>query len=195
MPGTPSSTGHVMSSVAVSKTSWPTWRSVSSSTLRITGPCITSWWPCSGASTSRLPSAPMPVETDMTTASRIGSIGGVVTCAKSCLKYEESGGGWSPGGRRGVSVAHRADGLLPARRHRRHQHAQVLLRVAEGHLAQQQRLDAGQRDVGGREVGEVDAMVVEPLAVRALPGDLGLDLGVLDDPVALEVDEEELAGL
>jgi hypothetical protein len=40
----------------------------------------------SGASSRRLPSAPMPVASDMTTASRIGSIGGFVTCAKSCLK-------------------------------------------------------------------------------------------------------------
>ena len=28
----------------------------------------------------------------MTIDSRIGSIGGLVTCAKSCLKYENSGG-------------------------------------------------------------------------------------------------------
>ena len=36
---------------------------------------------------------------------------------------------------------------------------------------------------------------LEPLRVRLAGGDLGLDLAVLDDPAAREVDEEEVAGL
>ena len=94
-----------------------------------------------------------------------------------------------------VVVAHRADRLGPGRGHRRDQHAQVLLRVAEGELAQLRRLQAGHRHVRLGEVVEVDRVALEPLAVRPLGGDLALDLLVLDDAVALEVDEEELARL
>src|SRR5881409_2947571 len=75
-----------MSSVAVANVSWPTWRSVSSSMLRRIGPCMTIWWACSGVSSSRLPSAPTAALTLITTASRIGSIDGLVTCAKSYFK-------------------------------------------------------------------------------------------------------------
>ena len=46
----------------------------------------TSWCACSGVSSSRLRSEPTPVPTLITIASRIGSIGGLVTCANSCLK-------------------------------------------------------------------------------------------------------------
>ena len=42
--------------------------------------------------------------------------------------------------RQGEVVAHRADGLLRVARHRREQHAQVLLRVAERALTSVQRL-------------------------------------------------------
>ncbi len=92
MPSGPSATGHVMSIVCALKTSVETRRSVSSSWLRRIGWSMTSWWACSGVSSRRLPSAPTPVPSDMTIASRIGSIGGFVTCAKSCLKYVNSGG-------------------------------------------------------------------------------------------------------
>ena len=95
MPSTPSATGQVMSIVWARKMSCETWRSVSSSWLRRIGCSITSWWACSGLSSSRFPSAPTAVDRLITTASRIESIGGFVTCAKSCLKYELSGGAWS----------------------------------------------------------------------------------------------------
>ena len=52
------------------------------------GLSITSCRACSGVSASRLRSEPTLAPTLMTTASRIESIGGFVTCAKSCLKYE-----------------------------------------------------------------------------------------------------------
>ena len=47
-----------------------------------------SWWACSGVSSSRLPSGPTDVDTLITIFSRIGSMGGFVTWANSCLKYE-----------------------------------------------------------------------------------------------------------
>ena len=75
-----------MSIVCALKTSCETWRSVSSSQLRRIGWLMTSWWACSGVSDSRFCSEPTPVPSDMTIDSRIGSIGGFVTCAKSCLK-------------------------------------------------------------------------------------------------------------
>ena len=86
MPCGPSATGHVMSSVRARKISESTCRSFSSSALRRIGVSIASWRACSGVSSSRLRSDPTPVETLITIASRIGSIGGFVTCAKSCLK-------------------------------------------------------------------------------------------------------------
>ena len=92
MPSGPSSTDHVMSSVRALKTSESTWRRFSSSWLRRIGVFIASWQACCGVSSSRLRSEPTPVDTLITIASRIGSIGGLVTCANSCLKYEKSGG-------------------------------------------------------------------------------------------------------
>ncbi len=65
-----------------------TWRSCSSSESSRIGLSITSWRACSGVSSSRLRSEPTLACTLITTASRIESIGGFVTCAKSCLKYE-----------------------------------------------------------------------------------------------------------
>jgi hypothetical protein len=75
-----------MSIVCERKTEVSTSRSVSSSWLRRIGWSMTSWWACSGVSSSRFCSAPTPVPSDITIDSRIGSIGGLVTCAKSCLK-------------------------------------------------------------------------------------------------------------
>ncbi len=40
---------------------------------------MTSWWACSGFSESMMTSAPTPACNDITTFSRIGSIGGLVT--------------------------------------------------------------------------------------------------------------------
>ena len=92
-------------------------------------------------------------------------------------------------------VAHRADRLLPFARHRGEQHPQVLLAVAEGALARVQRL-VGDRDlVRARQVGEVHRVARDPLAVGAARGDRALDLAVLDDAAALQVDQEQLAGL
>ena len=70
------------------KTSDSTWRRLSSSWLRRIGFSMISCRACSGVSSSRLRSEPTSDCTLITTASRIESIGGFVTCAKSCLKYE-----------------------------------------------------------------------------------------------------------
>ena len=85
-PSGPAPVGQVMSSVCASKTAESTWRSFSSSGERRIGVSIDSWCACSGVSSNRLRSEPTPEATLMTTDSRIGSIGGLVTCAKSCLK-------------------------------------------------------------------------------------------------------------
>ncbi len=86
MPSGPSATGHVMSSVRARKTLESTCRSFSSSSLSRIGVSIESWCACSGVSSSRLRSEPTPVPWIITIDSRIESIGGFVTCAKSCLK-------------------------------------------------------------------------------------------------------------
>ena len=85
-PAVPSATGQVMSIVCALKTIESTWRSASSSLSRRIGCGITSWRACSGDSPSRFRSEPTLVATLITTASRVESIGGFVTCAKSCLK-------------------------------------------------------------------------------------------------------------
>jgi hypothetical protein len=64
-------------------------------------------------------------------------------------------------GQRGV-VAHRAHGLLARARHRRVEHAQVLLRVAEGELALAQRELGRALGRRGLEVVELHDVLVEP---------------------------------
>ena len=95
---------------------------------------------------------------------------------------------------RGVG-AHRPERLAAGVRHRREQHPQLLLGVAEDLLA------AGDRGVRVHDVlalgdvVEVDQPGVQPLLVGVLGGERGLDLVVLDDPVLLGVDEEHPARL
>ncbi len=91
-------------------------------------------------------------------------------------------------------VAHRADRLLALGRHRREQHPQVLLRVAERELAGAERLRRPAALALGQVVQPHDALLV-PLAVGAPRGDAALDLVVGDDAARADVDEEELAGL
>ncbi len=85
-PEVPSETGQVMSIVWALNNPVSICRSASSSWSRRIGWGIWSWRACSGDSPSRLRSEPTLVATLITTASRVESIGGFVTCAKSCLK-------------------------------------------------------------------------------------------------------------
>ena len=87
-PPGPPATGQVVSIVCARKTLESICRSRSSSSSRRIGFAITSWRACSGVSSSRLRSEPTLASTLITTASRIESIGGFVTWANSCLKYE-----------------------------------------------------------------------------------------------------------
>ena len=88
--------------------------------------------------------------------------------------------------------AHRPDRLLALRRHRREQHAQVLLRVAERELARPQRLVVVARLALGQVLQAHDARPV-PLAVRLGRRDPLLDLLVGHDPALGEIDQEQLA--
>ena len=83
------------------------------SALSITGPRSASWWHCSGVSSNVLPSGPSVVSSDITSASRIGSIGGFVTCANSWWKYAERFGAWFDSTASGVSVPIEPIGSLP----------------------------------------------------------------------------------
>ena len=58
----------------------------------------------SGDSSIKFGFGPMFVTSDITSCSRIGSIGGFVTCAKSCLKYLNRSWGRSDSTANGVSV-------------------------------------------------------------------------------------------
>ena len=92
-------------------------------------------------------------------------------------------------------VAHRPDRLLGVTRERRQDHLQVLLRPPERELPRAERLDPrhARRPLG--EVAQMDDTLLVPLAVRLPAGDLGLDLAVLDDAAAPEIDEEKVARL
>src|SRR5207245_1515682 len=68
----------------------------------------------SRSTASRFGRGPMKVTSDMTSSSRIGSIGGFVTCAKSCLKYLNRSWGRSDSTASGVSVPMEETGSSPA---------------------------------------------------------------------------------
>jgi hypothetical protein len=92
--------------------------------------------------------------------------------------------------------AHGADRLLAGDGHGRHEDLQILLSVAEGLLAIEQRLvrdDGGDRD--GRHVLEHDLGALQPVLVGMGLGEALLDLVVGDDAAGLEVDQEHAAGL
>ncbi len=95
-----------------------------------------------------------------------------------------------------VVRAHGPDGLLPRERHRRKKELQVLLRVAECLLGVQQGL-AGRCHGGDvrRQLVQRYLGLLQPLLVGPGAGQLGLDLGVVDDAALLQVDEEHLARL
>ena len=92
--------------------------------------------------------------------------------------------------------SHRPQALLPVLGHGGEQDLHVLVGVAEGVLADEQRVVVGLVDMaGGRQVVQVDQVLLEPLAPRALVHQLLLDLPVVDDPPLLHVDQEDLARL
>ena len=67
----------------------------------------------SGDSSIKLGFGPMFVTSDITSCSRIGSIGGLVTCANSCLKYLNKSCGRSDNTAKGVSVPMEEIGSSP----------------------------------------------------------------------------------
>ena len=98
--------------------------------------------------------------------------------------------------RRRVVRAHRADRLLAGQHHRRQQELDVLLGVAERLLAVQQGLGIGRHGADHvRQVVQADLGLVEPVLVGLGGRQRRLDLGVVDDPTLLHVDQEHLAGL
>ena len=97
--------------------------------------------------------------------------------------------------RQGGVVAHRADRLLAVQRHRRQDHLQVFLRVAERLLPVEQGDFRALRRRRRRKVLERDARPVDPRAVRLGRRQRTLQLGVIDDPTLVGVDEQHLSGL
>ncbi len=92
--------------------------------------------------------------------------------------------------------AHRADGLLPGHRHRRHQQPHILGGVAEGLLAIEQRhVRARGPRLDRRQVLQHDLGALQPVLVGVGEAERGLDLVVADDAALLQVDEQHLARL
>ena len=154
-PAGPSATGQVMSIVWARKTSVETSRSVSSSWLRRIGWSITSWWACSGVSVEQvaLGADAGAQRHDDRLADRVDRRVGDLR--EQLLEVAEQRRALIGEHRQRRVVAHRADRLLGRARHRRVQHAQVLLRVAEGELALPQRqllVDAVGQSACGRSL-------------------------------------------
>lgn len=88
-------------------------------------------------------------------------------------------------------IAHRADRLRPAGRHRLQYLAQILERVAERLLAaaHTHMLRSGHpRRI--RYLLQIDEMLIQPLPVRLFAGDGGFHLFVGDDPALLRIDQQ-----
>ncbi len=75
-----------MGKVSALKPRSATWASFASSSFVMTGSLRTIWRQDSGSGTRRFRSGPTVDSIDVTSSSRIWSRGGLVTCAKSCLK-------------------------------------------------------------------------------------------------------------
>mmetsp|Transcript_5879 Transcript_5879/g.18050 ORF Transcript_5879/g.18050 Transcript_5879/m.18050 type:complete len:305 (+) Transcript_5879:4025-4939(+) len=87
-PAGPSATGKVVSTTVVDQPLKPRSALIAAtSLLEMTGCGRSSRPTCLGSASVTSASGPMNVRSDVTTASRNGSIAGLVTCANSCLKY------------------------------------------------------------------------------------------------------------
>ncbi len=93
-------------------------------------------------------------------------------------------------------VAHRADGFLAGGAHRRHQHLQVFLCVAEGLLAIQKGQVRDRRmRLYRRQLFELNLRILQPLLVGMEFREFRLDLLVRHQPALLEIDQQHLARL
>ena len=97
-------------------------------------------------------------------------------------------------GQRGV-VAHRAQRLLAALGHRRHQQPHVFLRVAERLLAIEQRDFRRRGRCGFGHLLEAHPAIAHPFAIRLAGRQRALQLVVVDDTALLQVDQQHLARL
>ena len=98
-----------------------------------------------------------------------------------------------PQARKRRVVAHRADRLVPGFGHGPEDELDVLQRVAEAPLLRGERVRAAwrlRRHDLREEAGDRDVVLVHPAAVGAAAGVERLDLRVLHEPVALEVQPE-----
>ena len=95
---------------------------------------------------------------------------------------------------RGI-VAHRSDGFLAVLRHRRQDHAQIFLRVAERLLPIEQRDLRRRRRRGLGHVFERKPTLRDPLPIGLLRRKRALQLIVVDDASLLQVDQQHLARL
>src|SRR5262249_15827032 len=186
-PLAPCSAGQVVSSVRDLKWTSPTSemaRIFSRSPLVRIGCRTSRRLRCEAPSRSnRFGRGPMIDTRLMTSSSRIGSIGGLVTCAKFCLKYVKRSFGLSESAEIRLSFPRAPAPPLPRPRHRRHRDAQFFLGVSEGLLSIEQRQVRQRCVLGrGRQLFQHDLRALEPLLVGMALCQGRLELVVWNEP-------------
>ena len=95
----------------------------------------------------------------------------------------------------GRVVAHCAQRVDALSSHGTQEFGQILQSVAEGALALQQRLGIGYGQLAvERDIFELNRMLLQPLAIRMLGGDLVLDFIVANDAALLSVNHQHTTG-
>lgn len=96
----------------------------------------------------------------------------------------------------GGIVPHAADGIAGFADHRHEHEVQGFRGVAEGLETRDEGLGmVAMKLIMVGEIGERDPLLLEPSSVGSLFGDLLFDLGISENSILAEVDEEDLAGL
>ena len=95
----------------------------------------------------------------------------------------------------GRVVAHCAQRVDALSSHGTQEFGQILQSVAEGALALQQRLGIGYGQLAvERDIFELNRMLLQPLAIRMLAGDLVLDFVIADNAALLGINYQHTPG-
>ena len=95
----------------------------------------------------------------------------------------------------GRIIAHCSQGINALGGHGTQEFGQILQSVAEGALALQQRLGIGYGQLAiERDIFQLNGMLLQPLAIRMLAGDLVLDFVIADNAALLGINYQHTPG-